>query len=160
MIDALQWLGAILGVVGAWLVASEQVRTRWSGFACFLASNLCWITSGIAGGSWALVAMQAVFCVTSARGLIIARRLMASERERARLLMVEDGLRPGIGVAVQLDHRGRIVPGTGLAVEHRIREEAPMSPVWRTDAGHLVVGPMNSEPLRLSKSRNDEAITR
>lgn len=82
MIDALQWLGAALGIAGAWLVADARPRTRAWGFALFLASNACWLAWGGVAGAWGLVAMQTAFTVTSARGWIASRRMTRLARAR------------------------------------------------------------------------------
>lgn len=73
-IDMLQWIGAVLGVTGAWLVAHQLGRVRAWGFVGFLASNVCWISWGLSTGAWGLVVMQAAFCLTSLRGVLVSRR--------------------------------------------------------------------------------------
>lgn len=73
-IDSLQWIGAALGIAGAWLVASADPRLRAWGFIGFLASNACWIAWGAVAAAWGLVAMQTAFCATSGRGWWLSRR--------------------------------------------------------------------------------------
>lgn len=77
LIDLLQWLGAALGIAGAWLVADARPAMRWWGFVGFLASNACWLTWGSWAGAWGLVIMQSAFFLTSARGLRVSRRQAA-----------------------------------------------------------------------------------
>lgn len=69
MIDLLQWPGMLLGLVGAPLVASSRASLRMHGFAAWLVSNLCWIAWAAHAHAWGLVAMQLVFCASSAAGL-------------------------------------------------------------------------------------------
>jgi len=74
MIDLLQWPGMALGLLGAPLVASARARLRMHGFAAWLVSNLCWIAWAIDAHAWGLVAMQLVFCASSAAGLYNNRK--------------------------------------------------------------------------------------
>lgn len=68
MLQLLEWSGAILGLLGAGLLA---LNTRHSGygFVAFLLSNCCWIGFGLLSGSYGLLTMQAGFTVTSAIGV-------------------------------------------------------------------------------------------
>lgn len=76
-LDVLQWLGCATGVFGSLLLAW---RSRWSGwgFAAYLLSNICWIGYGVRTHALGLLAMQAVYLVTSAIGawhwLLLPRR--------------------------------------------------------------------------------------
>lgn len=67
-LDACQWPGMALGLVGAVLVAGRSVRSRRWGFALWVASNLFWIANATHTGTWGLVIMQACFLVTSGLG--------------------------------------------------------------------------------------------
>jgi len=68
-----QWTGAILGILGAWWVASQTPRTRYWGFACFTSSNMVLIAAFLCMSAWPLLAMQAIFLITSLRGMMTNR---------------------------------------------------------------------------------------
>lgn len=72
--DLLQWTACVVALIGGWMVANESRTHRRLGFALFLASNLLWIWWGSLSSAWALVTMQALFCLTSARGIARNRR--------------------------------------------------------------------------------------
>lgn len=63
-----EWLGALLGLGGAWLVALDGDLARY-GFMAFLLSNLCWIAFGLKKKAWGLLAMQTGFLGSSLLGL-------------------------------------------------------------------------------------------
>ena len=68
-IDWFQLLGALAGILGAFLVASSKKEDRFIGFVFFGISNLllvAWAIQQQAG--WFLV-MQLCFIITTARGL-------------------------------------------------------------------------------------------
>ena len=66
--DILQWLGALLGILGAPLVASAHSRNRRLGFAVWMGSNAALIVWASITGAWGLVGMQAFFSWSSWRG--------------------------------------------------------------------------------------------
>lgn len=66
--EVLQWTGAVLGALGALLLALRTTASRW-GWVLFLASNGFWIAFGICIDAQGLVAMQLVFTATSVLGL-------------------------------------------------------------------------------------------
>lgn len=68
LICILQWLGSLLGILGAPLVASQRASVRRLGFGIWLGSNACLITWASATGAWGIVAMQAFFSWASWRG--------------------------------------------------------------------------------------------
>lgn len=68
LIPFLQWPGMALGLAGAPLVSSAQARWRQLGFALWTLSNVCWIAWSFNAETWGLLAMQAVFGVTSVMG--------------------------------------------------------------------------------------------
>jgi hypothetical protein len=68
VLDALQWPGMALGLLGAWWVASPHRHVRARGFLVWIASNACWIAWSIASGGWGLLIMQTAFCATSCLG--------------------------------------------------------------------------------------------
>ena len=67
--DDVQWPAAALALIGAWLVASPTLRLRFWGFLMFLLSNLLWITWGAYAAAGAIILMNALFLITSIRGL-------------------------------------------------------------------------------------------
>jgi|TARA_R110001606_G_C15404705_1_gene654285 nicotinamide riboside transporter PnuC len=63
-----EFLGAVVGVIGAALVASHSEYADW-GFVCFLVSNVMFITFALQLKlNWLLI-MQVVFTVTSIVGI-------------------------------------------------------------------------------------------
>lgn len=72
--DLLQWTACFVALAGAYLVANDSRTHRRWGFALFLVSNLLWIWWGSLSAAWALVTMQTLFCLTSARGFVRNRQ--------------------------------------------------------------------------------------
>jgi len=68
-LSGMQWPAMVLSVLGAWFVADAAPSLRLFGFALFLAANLAWLAWGWHTRAWALVIMQAIFTVTSLRGV-------------------------------------------------------------------------------------------
>lgn len=68
--DLLQWTACFVALAGAYLVANDSRTHRRLGFVLFLVSNVLWIAWGGMVGAWALVTMQTLFCLTSARGIV------------------------------------------------------------------------------------------
>lgn len=68
VIDIIQWIGALLGILGAPLVASAHSRNRRLGFAAWMGSNAALLTWGACTGAWALAGMQLFFGWSSWRG--------------------------------------------------------------------------------------------
>jgi drug/metabolite transporter (DMT)-like permease len=68
MIAALDWIGCIFGVAGAFLLAT---RTRYSGwgFVLFLVSNLAWGWYGVLTKTESMIIMQVAFTATSLLGI-------------------------------------------------------------------------------------------
>lgn len=67
--DATQYVGVALGLTGAVLVAGSSVRSRRCGFGLWIVSNACLISWTVNAGAWGLLAMYAVYSITSAVGL-------------------------------------------------------------------------------------------
>ena len=67
--DDIQWLAAASALIGAWLVASPAARLRFWGFVMFLLSNGLWIAWGAYAAAGAIILMNALFLITSIRGL-------------------------------------------------------------------------------------------
>jgi hypothetical protein len=64
----LEWSGAILGLIGAAMLAINHKVSRF-GWLFFLASNVCWVVYGIATHAFGLVTMQAGLTVTTLIGI-------------------------------------------------------------------------------------------
>lgn len=69
----IEWIAALVALGGAWCIGSSRQDVRQLGFCAFLLSNALWIVWGGFSGAWGLVTMQALFCVTSVRGIITNR---------------------------------------------------------------------------------------
>lgn len=79
-----EWLGALLGLAGAALLAANHRLSGW-GFLAFLLSNACWITYALMTGAYGLIVMQAGYIVISAIGLcrwLLIPALPASSRRK------------------------------------------------------------------------------
>lgn len=63
-----EWLGALLGLAGAALLAANHRLSGW-GFLAFLLSNVCWITYALMTNAYGLIAMQAGYTLISVFGL-------------------------------------------------------------------------------------------
>lgn len=83
-----EWGGAATGLLGAGLLALNHPSwSRW-GFVAFLASNMMWISFGVATSAWGLVAMQVGFTATSLVG--IYRWFIAAGAESVAVGAVQD----------------------------------------------------------------------
>ena len=69
IVDLLQWPAMLTTVAAAWLVASRSAARRASGFWCFLASNVLWVTWGLHDRAYALVSLQFFLAALNARGI-------------------------------------------------------------------------------------------
>ena len=67
-IEVLGWIGSILGLIGAALLALN-VSISGYGWIAFLASNVAWITYGVLTKTYSLLVMQVGFTITSFVGL-------------------------------------------------------------------------------------------
>lgn len=63
-----EWIGSILGLVGATLLATNSPVSGY-GFVAFLVSNFCWIYFGYKTRAHGLLTMQAGFTLTSLVGI-------------------------------------------------------------------------------------------
>lgn len=57
-INLLQWPAMVTTLVAAWLVGSSSKTRRNTGFWCFIASNVLWMTWGWHDEAYALIALQ------------------------------------------------------------------------------------------------------
>ena len=64
----LEWIGALLGVIGALLLALNMRFSQW-GWVAFLVSNIFLITYTVLTGQWGLLTMQLIFTGTSVLGI-------------------------------------------------------------------------------------------
>ena len=68
-IDIIQWPAMAATLLGAWLLASDQARTRIIGFAVFCLSNVMWVIWGWHDQAWALVSLQVGLFFLNSRGI-------------------------------------------------------------------------------------------
>ena len=68
MVLYLQWIGCVVGVLGAYLLALNNRRSGW-GFVSFLMSNVCWMAFGLLTKAPGMVFMQVAFTATSLLGI-------------------------------------------------------------------------------------------
>lgn len=64
----LEWGAAVLGLLGAGLLAVKIEASGW-GWVCFLLSNCCWVMWGALERRWSIVVMQIGFTPTSLIGI-------------------------------------------------------------------------------------------
>jgi hypothetical protein len=63
----LEWLGAVLGVAGSYVLAENRPSSRFA-WPMWIASNLCLIVYFISIASWGVLAMQFFYLHSSLRG--------------------------------------------------------------------------------------------
>jgi uncharacterized membrane protein YhhN len=63
-----EWLGSILGITGAFLVAINGKYASY-GWICFLLANMVMIGFAVESGLYGILCQQLVFMVTSVLGL-------------------------------------------------------------------------------------------
>ena len=68
LIDALEWAGSLLGLLGAFLLATHTRVSRY-GWLAFLAANLAMIGFAIGIGRYGLLLQQTRFMFTSLLGI-------------------------------------------------------------------------------------------
>jgi nicotinamide riboside transporter PnuC len=68
-IDWFQFIGALVGIMGAYEVGSEKRSDRFLGFIFFAISNVSLIAWGIQQEAYWFITMQYCFAATTARGL-------------------------------------------------------------------------------------------
>ena len=66
-IQVCEWLGAGLGLLGAYLLATHTRVSRW-GWVAFLASNVAMIGFALGAGAYGLLLMQLGFMGSSSLG--------------------------------------------------------------------------------------------
>lgn len=66
--SAIEWTGALLGLLGAALLASKMSWSKF-GFVAYLVSNVCWIVYAVKHGAYGLLVMQIGFTITSVIGI-------------------------------------------------------------------------------------------
>lgn len=89
----LEWVGTVLGVGGALLLALNGRFAKWA-WPMWMLSNLCFITFGLLIGAYGLVTMQAGFFTTSSIGCwkwIIVPYRAGLELERNAVLTGDAG---------------------------------------------------------------------
>lgn len=68
MIELTEWMGCIIGLCGAALLATNSRYSAW-GWVLFLLSNAAWIAFGLMTHANGLVVMQIGFTITSLTGI-------------------------------------------------------------------------------------------
>lgn len=66
--QVLEWSGALIGLAGAFLLASNTRVSRY-GWVGFLLANFLMLGFGILGGHWGLLTQQVGFTATSILGI-------------------------------------------------------------------------------------------
>ncbi len=69
ILDILQTFGAILGILGAFQVASSSRKWRLVGFIVWLVSNAVLMTWSISISAWAVSGMQCFFFISNIIGI-------------------------------------------------------------------------------------------
>lgn len=69
MIEMLEWLGALLGIVGSLLLASNSQYSRW-GFVAYLVSNICLIVFAVVIQAVGIATMYTLYTVIAIYGVI------------------------------------------------------------------------------------------
>src|SRR5580658_5984605 len=87
----LEYLGSLLGVLGAFLITSLIPRTRWWAFIIWLISDVAWIVYGVSTGQYGLVGQFSVYCGTCLLGWW---RLQKYFDEVARYGWMDEPIRP------------------------------------------------------------------
>lgn len=67
--DLLQWPGAVLGLIGALLVAQNEAGRRVAGFSCWIVSNTMLVGWAIHAQAHALIGLYVLYGVISIMGL-------------------------------------------------------------------------------------------
>lgn len=68
IMELLQYPGVLLGLTGAFLVSQRSRQLRRSGFLFWIGSNVLLISWAIGAAAWGLLAMYAVYSITSLMG--------------------------------------------------------------------------------------------
>lgn len=68
MLHFLEWSGAVLGVIGSYLLAENRSFSRYA-WPIWVGSNVCLIAYFVSIHSWGVLAMQATYLPSSIRGL-------------------------------------------------------------------------------------------
>lgn len=69
-LDGLEWAGAILGMIGGWLVSSGDRPKVRRGFWVWLVSNAALITWAVILHRYGIALMMSYYSITSVRGII------------------------------------------------------------------------------------------
>lgn len=67
--DLLQWPGAVLGLLGALLVAQNETGRRAAGFSCWIVSNTMLVGWAVHAHAHALVGLYVLYGAISIMGL-------------------------------------------------------------------------------------------
>jgi hypothetical protein len=64
-----QYPGLITGLIGAWLVSDSTNIKRYWGFLLWVISDIFLVMYGCSDGGYGLIALQAIYILTSFRGM-------------------------------------------------------------------------------------------
>lgn len=85
IIDALEWTGSLLGLLGSFLLATHTQVSRY-GWVAFLIANIAMVLFAYAIGRYGLLVQQVGFMGTSALGLYRAGFFVSAIRGRSSTL--------------------------------------------------------------------------
>ena len=74
--DLPQYVGVVLGLIGALFVSGSSADARRRGFGIWIGSNACLIAWAIHAQAWGLLAMYGVYSLTSVRGWLFNRPMV------------------------------------------------------------------------------------
>jgi hypothetical protein len=107
--EAVEWAGAIVGMLGAVVLATHSRISRW-GWVAFLVSNVLLIALTASIGRWGLLAMQLGYLGTSVLGIFRAF--------------------PGVALWIRAPSPGTCAQSLGAELAaRRGRRQSPQSPI-------------------------------
>jgi len=121
LLNGVQWAGSIVGLLGAFLLATHSRLSRW-GWIAFFGSNVLLIVFTAGLELWGLLIMQVGFLATSVLGIYRSFRsplLAAAGRTEVAPVYLST---PSIGIEVQVDRDGSV---KRTSLSYRASEVAP-----------------------------------
>lgn len=83
--NVIEWVGAVAGIFGTMLLALN-INRAWEGFACYLISNVAWITVAVQMESGPMLLMNAFYLGFTLVGLRRNRRVPSNLPQTNQLL--------------------------------------------------------------------------
>ncbi len=65
----LGWIAMVFALIGSWLVSNRREPDTTAGFGFFSVANILWMAVAFDAGMTSLLAMNALFLITSIRGM-------------------------------------------------------------------------------------------